>query len=150
MDKESLLRGQLEVVTYLSPSTMFVSGTEVPLPFEPSCKLYYFLPTGTSANILADEWLEQMINFKTILHSSNTYAPWSLDTQDQIIVTAIIWLSTCKSKELCDYEVVLPSQLLPLVCFLWVLVAICFKNLIYSLQETKRIKTALLQNSKLL
>lgn len=109
LDRGRLLRGQLEVVTHFSLSTVYVSGAEVTLPFAASCRVYNLLPTGSSANILSVEWLVQTMNFKTILHSSNTYFHPSLDTQqEQDIATAIIWLSMSTSKELCDYESLLP------------------------------------------
>lgn len=85
-------------------------------------------------------------------HFNNTSRHPCPETQwEQVSITAITWLPACESTELFyDEGIMLPSHLMPLALFLWVLVAICFKNLMYSLQETKRMKIALLENSKLL
>lgn len=85
-------------------------------------------------------------------HFNNTsHHPCPEKQRDQVGSTAITWLHACESKELFhDEGIMLPSHLMPLVLFLWLLVAICFKNLMYSLQETKKMKIALLENSKLL
>lgn len=85
-------------------------------------------------------------------HFNNTsHHPCPEKQWDQVGTTAITWLHAYESKKLFhDEGIMLPSHLMLLALFLWLLVAICFKNLMYSLQETKRMKIALLENSKLL